>query len=394
MNRIIQHFLLCFGLASVTSAFAQGDIAGAIVVDNPAAELDGSWSATKSSVDRFGPDYHWSSSVAGDKPSATAIFRPSIPVAGKYNIEVMYPAGDNRSRESKWLISFDGGKEEVVVNQKVKGGQWVPIAKEKPMAAGTAGFVQLGNNTGALGSIVIADAVRFIPVGGSAPVAGNAGGFALKVNPAYGGTVATSPNQSSFDKNAQVTLTAKPNDGYVFDGWTGDASGWKNPLRLTMNSNKAITANFIAAGVGVIMDNPSAEKEGKWQISSTAWAGTWYDDYDFSMAKPKADAFITYRPNLPKSGKYDVYIRYAQGSNRSTRVPWSVSHKGGVVKAIVNQQTRGGEWFQIADGVEFDAGKKDKQFVQVDNGTGTETAGAMVVADAVAFVYVGGSQQQ
>ena len=184
-------------------------------------------------------------------------------------------------------------------------------------------------------------------------------------------------------------MQAKANEGYVFNGWGKDAEGWKNPLRVTMNTNKTITANFIAAGVGVIMDNPMAEKEGKWQPSTTAWAGTWYDDYEFSMAKPKADSYATYKPNVPKPGKYDVYIRYAQGGNRSVKVPWVVSHKGGVVNAIINQQTKGGEWIQIANGVEFDAGKSEKQYAQVNNGTGPEAAGAMVVADAVAFVYIG-----
>ncbi|MBA4146658.1 MAG: hypothetical protein H0X66_00980 [Verrucomicrobia bacterium] len=387
MKKTIQQLLVCLVLGCAAGSHAQVDSAGAIIVDNQAAELDGTWTTTASSVDKFGPDYAWVSTVATERPSASAIFRPRITVAGRYNIEVMYPAGDNRSRESKWLLSFDGGKEEVTLNQRVKGGQWVTLATDKAFAAGTTGYVQLDNNTGAAGSIVIADAVRFKLIG---EVPSIKGGVALKVNSAFGGTVVTSPNQTSFEKNALVTLTAKANDGYVFNGWSGDATGWKNPFRVSMASSKTITANFIAAGVGVIMDNRSADKDGKWQLSSTAWAGTWYDDYDYSMAKPKADAYVTYRPNIPRAGKYDVYIRYAQGSNRSTKVPWSVSHKGGVVNTIVNQQTGGGEWFQIASGAEFDAGKSDKQFAQVSNGTGNETAGAMVVADAVAFVYIGG----
>ncbi|MFN7140031.1 MAG: InlB B-repeat-containing protein [Limisphaerales bacterium] len=388
MKYQLKQLLICVGIGCAVTLFAQSNSnpPGTVIVDNPAAELDGPWTTSKSTVDKFGDDYAWASTVAAARPSATATYRPRIPTAGKYNVDVWYSAGENRSPEAKWLLSFDGGKEEVTINQRTSGGRWVSLAKEKPFAAGNAGFVQLVN-VAPTGAVVVADAVRFVPVAGTTTT-GNAG-FTLNVTAAYGGTVATSPNQGSFERNAVATLTAKASDGYVFNGWSGDASGWKNPLRVTMNTNKTITANFIAAGVGVIMDNPTSEKKGSWQTSSTAWAGTWYDDYDFSVAKPIGDATATYRPHIPKTGKYDVYIRYAQGSNRSTKVPWTVSHKGGVVNAIVNQQTKGGEWFQIASGVEFTQGKQDKQFAQVSNGTGPESAGTVVVADAVAFVYIG-----
>src|SRR5690606_21760224 len=41
-----------------------------------------------------------------------------------------------------------------------------------------------------------------------------------------------------------VTLTAIPNEGYAFSNWSGDASGSTNPLSISMNGNKNITANF------------------------------------------------------------------------------------------------------------------------------------------------------
>jgi uncharacterized repeat protein (TIGR02543 family) len=42
-----------------------------------------------------------------------------------------------------------------------------------------------------------------------------------------------------------VTLTAVPYSGYLFTGWTGDASGSSNPLSLTMDANKSVQANFV-----------------------------------------------------------------------------------------------------------------------------------------------------
>ena len=66
---------------------------------------------------------------------------------------------------------------------------------------------------------------------------------------AVNGTVGKSPNLVSYDTNSVVELTATPASGYAFNGWTGDASGTTNPISVTMNAAKNITANFIALNV-------------------------------------------------------------------------------------------------------------------------------------------------
>ena len=63
---------------------------------------------------------------------------------------------------------------------------------------------------------------------------------------AVNGVVVKNPNQATYSSGANVVLTATPNTGYVFTSWSGDATGSANPLTVTMNSNKNITANFTA----------------------------------------------------------------------------------------------------------------------------------------------------
>jgi uncharacterized repeat protein (TIGR02543 family) len=41
-----------------------------------------------------------------------------------------------------------------------------------------------------------------------------------------------------------ASLTATPNPGYLFTGWSGDATSTANPLSVLMDSDKTITANF------------------------------------------------------------------------------------------------------------------------------------------------------
>jgi len=66
----------------------------------------------------------------------------------------------------------------------------------------------------------------------------------VSVNPPGSGSVTKNPNKSSYNYNEVVQLTASPAAGYTFSSWSGDASGTANPLSVTMNSNKNITANF------------------------------------------------------------------------------------------------------------------------------------------------------
>ncbi len=61
--------------------------------------------------------------------------------------------------------------------------------------------------------------------------------------PAAGGTVT---GGGSFASGATATLTATRAIGYVFSGWSGDASGTTSPVSVVVNANKNVVANFVA----------------------------------------------------------------------------------------------------------------------------------------------------
>jgi uncharacterized repeat protein (TIGR02543 family) len=46
-----------------------------------------------------------------------------------------------------------------------------------------------------------------------------------------------------YDVGQQVTLTAEVNPGYVFSGWVGDVNGTSNPMIVTMDRNKTVSAS-------------------------------------------------------------------------------------------------------------------------------------------------------
>lgn len=67
---------------------------------------------------------------------------------------------------------------------------------------------------------------------------------ALTVRPEGSGRVTVAPQANVYALNTGVTLTAIPDAGQSFLGWSGDAGGSANPLGLTLSQSKVITAQF------------------------------------------------------------------------------------------------------------------------------------------------------
>ncbi|MDZ7361895.1 MAG: T9SS type A sorting domain-containing protein [candidate division KSB1 bacterium] len=70
--------------------------------------------------------------------------------------------------------------------------------------------------------------------------------YSLTVSVFGYGNVALNPPGGNYDNGTVVTLTATPSAGYQFSGWSGDLSGTTNPVALTLNANKTVTAIFTS----------------------------------------------------------------------------------------------------------------------------------------------------
>ena len=92
---------------------------------------------------------------------------------------------------------------------------------------------------------------------------------------AANGTVTRSPDQETYTAGSAVLLTATPDAGYVFTGWSGSASGSANPLGVTMNGKKTITANFqvvpVLASITVAPASISVNAAGAQQFTAIAY---------------------------------------------------------------------------------------------------------------------------
>ncbi|MCR9251837.1 MAG: polysaccharide lyase family 7 protein [bacterium] len=92
--------------------------------------------------------------------------------------------------------------------------------------------------------------------------------YSLDVSVTGEGTVSRNPDASSYDENTVVSLFATPESGYLFDGWSGDLSGRQNPMTITMDSDKDVTANFVLAATYTL--TTSVVGEGSIEVSPSA----------------------------------------------------------------------------------------------------------------------------
>ncbi len=67
----------------------------------------------------------------------------------------------------------------------------------------------------------------------------------LQLKSGGNGSVESNPSGSSYVEGANVKINAIPDEGFEFMKWFGDYDGYINPLPLTMDASKSITATFI-----------------------------------------------------------------------------------------------------------------------------------------------------
>ncbi len=93
------------------------------------------------------------------------------------------------------------------------------------------------------------------------------------------GTVKNSPSGLSFTKGTVVNLTATPDAGSSFKGWSGGCSGITSTCKITMNANVNVTAKFALERhkSNITITSPSG---GETLSSGSTWTVTWESSSD------------------------------------------------------------------------------------------------------------------
>lgn len=132
-------------------------------------------------------------------------------------------------------------KVELFVNGNSVGASAGPSISTNITGLAAGNYVLTAVATDNRGAATTSDAVNISVQG--APMQ-----FALTASaqPQNGGSIALDPPQPNNGYNAGtvVTLTASSANGFAFSGWTGAITTSQNPITVTMDSAKNVTANF------------------------------------------------------------------------------------------------------------------------------------------------------
>lgn len=130
-----------------------------VVVDSRGSGVTraGTWLASTAVAGYWGTDYEHDDNTA--KGVCRMRFRPALPAAGSWQVQLRWTANPNRASNVPVDVEHAGGTTPHTVDQRSRGGQWVPLGTYA-FAAGTGGSVLI--RTEGTDGYVVADAVRFV----------------------------------------------------------------------------------------------------------------------------------------------------------------------------------------------------------------------------------------
>ena len=145
---------------------------------------------------------------------------------------------------------------------------WITIIDgyDAGIGSGTVRFIYTENNTGKTrtGKIIVAGEVYTIEQAARTMVS-------VTATAGRGGKVS---GGGSYDLGTEVTLTAVPDDGYAFSYWTGDVDSMQNPITVTADVAKSLTAVFEP--LPIVLDSVTSGTDGvRLSWNNLAWASVY-----------------------------------------------------------------------------------------------------------------------
>lgn len=132
---------------------------------------------------------------------------------------------------------------------------------------------------------------------------------------------------------------------------------------------------------GIVVDDTQAKKVGEWKLSqfSKRYIG---DGYLHDLDGDKGTKTLTFQPDLPKAGVYEVRLAYSPGDNRATEAPVTVFSADGEKTVQINEKLPPPIEGRFVSLGQFRFEQNGQGFVIVAN----EGTKGHVIADAVQFI--------
>ncbi len=195
---------------------------------------------------------------------------------------------------------------------------------------------------------------------------------------------------ANVSKWVEVPLPAAPEIEAAVKKYDAQLADLQNRVKALKAKTLPVNPETAAKGVlavkdvpGIVVDDAKAMKVGEWMEStfSNTYIGTGYvHDKD----QGKGEKSITFDPEIPTTGKYEVWLAYSGGPSRADKVPVTIFSADGEKTIAVNMKLAPPIQGRFVSLGQFRFEKDGQSFAIVSN----EGTKGHVTADAMAFIPV------
>ena len=192
--------------------------------------------------------------------------------------------------------------------------------------------------------------------------------YTLSASAGDGGSVSTTGG--TFASGTQVSITATPNAGYSFSGWSNGSTA--NPLSVTLNSNTTITANFqaivnsytltVSAGEGGVVSGGGEYEEGT-EVTISAVANSCFNFSQWSDGETSSERVVTVNSNIGITAEFVssmneieynlVRLKFPCALNIASEKPYNETNKYKVSSYgwlnVSNRESHNGYYYPTQD---------------------------------------------
>ena len=165
--------------------------------------------------------------------------------------------------------------------------------------------------------------------------------YTLSVTSEEGGSVSTEGGE--YEEGTEVTITATPDEGYRFTGWSDDST--EESITITLNSDTSLTANFelipvytltVTAGDGGSISGSGEYEEGtEVTITATANEGFEFEGWEGDDSDENSIT-ISVNSNISLSAVFSRMNPIYLDSNGITikAYDWSITNEIGIINGV------------------------------------------------------------
>ncbi|NLG18688.1 MAG: pseudouridine synthase [Fibrobacter sp.] len=135
-----------------------------------------------------------------------------------------------------------------------------------------------------------------------------------------GGSITQTPDGSSLVEGTDVTLSAVPNTGWTFLGWSGDYEGTNASYNISsLNRNISVTASFMPLDKLVYQAEVGVLQEAVLEAKNAGFTGESYVNFNAAASSVQIPVYADV------AGQRTLKVTFANGSGASRELSFSVN---------------------------------------------------------------------